>query len=228
MKNTQSEVMAATDITIVKFEAGKVWVYLITLLYERWKDRKAFPGSQIQITETLETACERVFSEATGDKNAKKNIIYKEQIYTFSDPKRDTRSRCISTEYLAIPSELNRNYAPTNNEKYSQGEWVELDKAKNLAYDHDEMLKKLKKKLATELQFSNLGILLMPKEFTLTDLQSLYEYCWGKKLDKRNFRKKILNMNIVKESGNMKTGDKSRPAKFYTSLKNSFIELDLF
>jgi len=224
LKNNQGGVLAASDDIIVKFEEGMLKLYVVKLLLGKWKDWWALPGSQLALNEDMDAAAERVYHEATG----LKDILHKEQLYTFSDPKRDTRGRCISTAFIVIPKKVEEKAKPNKKEKYVEGQWIDFAKAKGLAFDNMQMLKQAKDRIASKLEYSNLGVLLLPEVFTLSDLQKLYEYCWDKKVDNRNFRKKILAMKIVKETGKMRQSGVSRPAMLYKAVSQKLQYLSLF
>lgn len=217
-------VLAASDDIIVKFEGGKLKLYVVKLVLGKWKGWLALPGSQLGMNEDLDAAAERVYKEATGQKN----ILHKEQLYTFSDPKRDSRQRCISTAFIVVPEKIEDKAKPSNKDKYAEGQWIDFNKAKDLAFDNMDMLKRAKSRIAAKLEYSNLGVLMLPTEFTLSELQKLYEFCWNKKIDKRNFRKKILAMKIVKETGKMRQAAISRPAMLYKAFSQKLQYLSLF
>ena len=221
---SQIGVFAASDDIIVKFEEGKLQLYIVKLLLGKWKDWWALPGSQLTLNEDMDATAQRVYTEATG----LKDILHKEQLYTFSDPKRDSRGRCISTAYIVIPRSIEEKAKPIKKDKYSEGKWMDFESAKGLAFDNMQMLKQAKDRIASKLEYSNLGVLLLPSEFTLSDMQKLYEYCWNKKVDKRNFRKKILAMKIVKETGKMRQAKVSRPAMLYKAVSLKLQYLSLF
>jgi 8-oxo-dGTP diphosphatase len=211
---------SSCDDLIVKYQDGKLWFYVVELKLAPWVGCYALPGAAIRADETLDDTMRRVYFEALGEKQP----LYAEQLYTFSGLKRDSRSRSISTSYIVIPKP-GAGEKIENSVKYGKGEWRDLKNPGKLAFDHNEMVKKGFDRIAGKLLYSTLGVLLLPKEFTLTELQNLYEFCGEKGLDKRNFRKKILSLGIIEETGKMKTGGKSRPAMLYkaTSLKLEII-----
>jgi 8-oxo-dGTP diphosphatase len=218
-KATQNNPFAATDLVIPKFRDGKMLVYLVKISAEHSKGKWALPGALIKNDETLEQAAIRVFFEAS---NAKQVTL--EQLYTFSDPKRDPRNRSISTAYLAFADNPEKF---TVCSKYLEGKWFDVKEMPKLAYDHNQILNVALERIAAKLNYSTIGFFVLNKEFTLSEFQSLYEYFAKNPIDKRNFRKKVLTLNIVKETGKMVTDKIARPAKIYKSVSNKIEILSL-
>ena len=221
MNYTITAPFAASDLCIFRFMNGELYVYLVKLKYSFYKGLWALPGGLVKEKEDLETACKRIYKEATGRKNA-----YFEQLHTFSDPKRDPRTRSISTSYIALPQGEIVSFSPCS--KYQTGEWKKVKEIKTLAYDHLKILNNALEDIATKLNYSTIGLSLLPKKFTFKDLQDLYEYCLKIKIDKRNFRKKIISLNIIKKSGEMLTGIKARPAMLFTSKEPGIKAIPMF
>lgn len=167
------------------------------------------PGGVILQTESADEAASRHLSEKAHIKD-----IFLEQLYTFSDPMRDKRSRSISIAYLALLS-------PEAREKQmsSDGVWVSVEKLPSLAYDHAEIIKSALERLKGKLVYTNVAKDLVSKNFTLPELQRTYEIVLGRQLDKRNFRKKFLSTGLIKETS--KTRKTShRPAQLYRFVSN--------
>lgn len=212
---------AATDLVILKSDANRLMVFVVEITKGEFVGQWALPGAAVREDETLEQAATRAYTEATGEKKA-----YFEQLATFSELDRDPRHRAISTAYIAIPQAISPVMAP--GEKYAKGAWVEVKKAGKLAFDHSDILKTAIARITSKLQYSTMALHLLPEEFTLTELQNLYEYLSGQEIDKRNFRKKIESLDIVAESGNMKRGEKARPAKLYRARNTTIDIIPLF
>lgn len=177
-----------------------------------------FLGGIVLATETADEACDRILTEKGGLKK-----LYLEQLYTFSSVNRDKRNRVVSVAYLGMVS-------PDVAEKYVHEEamFVPVKELKKLAYDHDEMLLVALTRLRGKLTYTTIAQYLLPKQFTLTELQAVYELILQKEFDKRNFRKKILSLEVVKETGEMQEGVKNRPAALYEFTSKKLIELPLF
>jgi len=170
--------------------------------------------------ETLEDAAKRIYTEATKD-----TPLLLEQLYTFSDPKRDPRSRSISTAYFTFPKKTGEEFLAYS--KYLGGKWWNVKDIPKLAYDHNEILEVAFDRIASKLNYTTIALLLLPEEFTLTELQGVYEYFSKKKIDKRNFRNKILSLRIAKETGEFRKGE-HRPAKLYIPFRDEIEIISLF
>jgi 8-oxo-dGTP diphosphatase len=148
--------------------------------------------------------------------------VYTEQLYTFSEIERDERNRVISISYLGLvrPDVLQ--------EELGEGlRWCPVGKLPRLAYDHDEMYTVAHSRLKGKISYTNIAQYLLPKEFTLSELQEVYELILGKEVDKRNFRKKIIALGMVAETGEVQAGVKNRPAALYRFTSEKLTELSL-
>lgn len=211
---------SATDLVISKFRDGKLFIYLVKISVEHSNGKWALPGALVRDMETLEDAANRVFFEASNMR-----LVTLEQLYTFSDPDRDQRSRSISTAYLAFADN------PEGFEvcsKYIEGKWWDVHNIPKLAYDHNNVLEVALDRISSKLNYSTIGFFLLNKEFTLTEYQELYEYFIEEPIDKRNFRKKILSLKILKETGKMLTNRIARPAKIYSPKERKISIISLF
>lgn len=212
---------SAVDIVVLKFRKDELFVYLVKLANEHLKGALALPGALVKDREMLEETAERIFFESTG-----KKPFYCEQLYTFSDPERDPRSRSISTAYLVFPQKKEDSFSVCS--KYVEGEWFNAKALPILAYDHNQIIDVALSRIAAKLNYTTLAFMLLEKEFTLTELQKLYEYFFQTPFDKRNFRNRILSLGIVKETGGLRSGDKFRPAKLYRPSVEGVQTISLF
>lgn len=176
-----------------------------------------FLGGIITAKETAEEACERVLKE-------KGNLskVYLEQLYTFSGVNRDKRNRVVSVAYLGL---VRPDVVQTYN--HAEAMFRPLKELKKLAYDHNDMLAAALHRLRGKLSYTTIAQYLLPRHFTLTELQSVYETISKKEFDKRNFRKKILALDIVRETGRMQEGVQNRPAALYEFTSQKLQELPL-
>jgi 8-oxo-dGTP diphosphatase len=167
----------------------------------------------------LEEAAHRVLREKTGVKN-----VYMEQLYTFGDPQRDPRSRVITVAYFAlIPwKELDQ----PESQKVADLTWSSVDSLPKLAFDHKTILNYAVKRLRAKASYSNIVYGLMPKQFRLSELQSMYEIIINDKLDKRNFRKQMLATGLLEETGKKDTSGAHRPAMLYQFKKMEIVFLN--
>jgi 8-oxo-dGTP diphosphatase len=174
-----------------------------------------FPGGLIDASETAEIAVVRHLRD-----KVQLTKVYTEQLYTFSALDRDKRNRVISVAYLGcvVPSVV-VSYVP------AAAKWVPVTTLKKLAYDHGAMYDLAIARLRGKLAYTTMAQFLLPKSFTLTELQTVYEVVIGTTLDKRNFRKKILALNCLAETGKMQEGVQNRPAALYTFTSKKLVEL---
>lgn len=174
-----------------------------------------FPGGLIDKTETAEQAVVRHLTDKVQLKN-----VYLEQLYTFSALERDKRNRVISVGYVGcVVPDVVTSYAGDT------ATWVPVSKLKKLAYDHAAMYDMAIVRLRGKLAYTTIVQFLLPRFFTLTELQTVYEVIVGQTLDKRNFRKKVLALNFLTETGRMQEGVQNRPAALYTFISKKLIEL---
>lgn len=220
-KNLPSALVAA-DICILRIINGELCVYLTAVKNNPlYKNMKCLPGSLIHVDENAENTIQRVFDERT---NLLPKKVYIEQLYSFSDINRDKRGRAVAIAYLGLV-EQGDDYC-TENE--SRGGFVPLTQAKSLAFDHKEILIYALERLAGKMSYSTIIKKLLTHAFTLTELQQAYELILMKKLDKRNFRKKIINLEVLKETGEMRKEGRMRPAALHTWKKHTIEFFDLF
>jgi 8-oxo-dGTP diphosphatase len=150
--------------------------------------------------------------------------VFIEQLYTFSDPKRDPAARCLSVAHLAlVPPTVQLR----TTDKYSAIGWFPADSPPPLAFDHKAMLAYAVKRLRAKIGYTNIAWSLLPESFTLGDLQRLYEAILGRPLDPRNFQRRVVQIGLVEETGKMRTGRAHRPARLYRFLTTSYVELTI-
>ena len=199
------------DIVVFCVREKKLCVLLIKRLLDPFKGMWAVPGGFVLIDETLEAAAKRELEEETGVKD-----IYLEQLYTFGEPQRDPRGRVITVAYYALTHHPEVKLAAATDA--SAAEWYPAYALPQLAFDHKQIvgyaLQRLQRKFArTAVAFS-----LLPETFTLTQVQELYEIVFQRSFDKRNFRKKLLSLDILEEQ-DVKKDVSYRPPKLYSLKK---------
>lgn len=168
--------------------------------------RWAHIGGLIAVEETAEDAVERLLRDKAGLSG-----VALEQLATFSRVNRDPRGRVVSVAYLGLvdPEEGEGSGG------HVETKWVPLREATKLAYDHDEISEAALERLRAKLGYTNIARHLLPPEFTLSELQAVYETVLGRALDKRNFRKKIIATGLLKETGKTRRKGAMRPAALY-------------
>lgn len=183
---------------------------------KRWpfEDKWALPGSFVDMDESLEKAAERTLNEKIGVTQE----VYMEQLYTFGEPERDPRTRVITVGYFALVNEENIDIQRTTDVEDIQ--WHSAYDLPELGFDHDEIINYAIKRLRWKIEYSTAAFSLLPQKFTLSQLQNVYEVILDKKLDKRNFRKKIKKHDLVEETGEREKNVSHRPAKLYKSKKD--------
>jgi 8-oxo-dGTP diphosphatase len=200
----------AVDPVIFALINNKLNVLLIKMKNAPYTNAWAAPGGLIKPNESLEEAVGRLVNLKTGIVNQ----VHFEQLYTFGRVNRDPFGRVVSVAYLALIRPENMKLKTT--EEYQDIKWFPVSRLPKLAYDHREIIDVAIDRLQKRLGYTNIVRSLLPERFSLTELQAAYENILNKKLDKRNFRKKILALKLVKKTGIQERDKAYRPAEFYT------------
>lgn len=199
---------AAVDLVIFSIIEDKLSVVLIQMKKKPFEDMWAFPGSLVDEKDSLDEAARKTLQEKAGITD-----VYLEQLYTFGDVKRDPYHRVVSVTYYALIK--GEGVKLKTSDKYKNVQWFPIDNLPSLAYDHKEIARVALQRLKSKLEYTNIVYSLLPKQFTLSELQKTYEIILDKKLDKRNFRKKIDSLKILKSIDSYKTDGAHRPAALY-------------
>ncbi len=198
------------DIILFTFYAGDLKVLLIQRKGEPFQSKWALPGGFVGMDEDLSVAARRELAEETSVTD-----VYLEQLYTFGQPDRDPRGRVITVAYFALLSaDQTAGLQLQSNSDADDVRWWSMYALPELAFDHARILDYAMQRLRWKLEWTALGFLLLPAEFTLSELQKVYERVLDEPLDKRNFRRKMLATDVLEETGNIREGD-HRPAKLY-------------
>ena len=201
--------IVAVDLAIFTVQENDLKVLLVKMKKYPFEKMWAVPGGLIKPNEPLDKAALRELYEKTGIKN-----VYLEQLYTFGNPKRDPSGRVISVAYFALINTQEIKLKTTK--KYSDIKWFSAKNLPVLAYDHREIIDYALLRLRWKLEYTNVAYSLLPRYFTFSQLQKIYEIILGKKLDKRNFRKRMLFLKIVKSTQAKERGEAHRPARLFT------------
>ena len=198
----------SVDNVIFGFDEGDLKVLLIKRGTDPFAGMWALPGDLVYPNEDLDSAAGRVLEELTGISD-----VYLEQVKAFGAVNRHPLGRVITVAYFSL---INiRKYSVTAASFARKAKWHSVSKVKELAFDHTEILRSCFERLKNQVRTRPLGFELLPPKFTLTALQHLYEAILETSLDKRNFRKKILSMNLLVDLDETQEGVAHRPAKLY-------------
>jgi 8-oxo-dGTP diphosphatase len=198
----------AVDCVVFGLDVDDLKVLLIQRKLEPHQHQWALPGGFVHIDETLDEAARRELAEESGISD-----VYLEQLYTFGDLERDPRERVVSVAYYALAKlSDHRIRAATDAERVA---WFALDDLPKLAFDHPRIIERAQERLRGKVTYAPIGFELLPPRFTLTQLQRLYEIVLTRPLDKRNFRKKILSMDLLVETDEVEQGVRHRAARLY-------------
>ena len=206
------------DVVIFSLVEHDLEVLLIKRKYPPFADMWAIPGGFVRVNESLEEAAARELEEETGVTPG-----YMEQLFTFGNPNRDPRTRVITVAYFALVPYDAIQHRPGSDA--TETRWFSAFDLPELAFDHQEILNYGLTRLRYKLEYTSVGFELLPDVFTLSELQKAYEIILGEKLDKRNFRRKILSASILEETGKKKKEAEGRPAKLYRYRQDAVAEV---
>jgi 8-oxo-dGTP diphosphatase len=206
----------AVDIVIFTIRSGALTVLLARRGVPPFEGQFAIPGGFVHEDEDLNQAALRELLEETGVTD-----VYLEQLYSFGDAGRDPRGRVITVAYFALISPDRPLKAGTD---AAEAKWWETGKLPILAFDHARILDYALERLRYKLEYTTVGFQLLPEKFTLTELQEVYEAILGKSLDKRNFRRKISLLRILKPLPEYRRSGQ-RPARLHRFIAARFEKL---
>lgn len=205
-----------TDCVIFGFDGTRLNVLLIERGIEPFKGHWAFPGGFIRMDETCEQCARRELLEETGLSTA-----YMRQFHSFSSVDRDPRERVITIAYYALV----RLSEVTGGDDATRAQWFALDEIPSLAFDHDLILRRAMTELRKQIHFEPIGFELLPEQFTMKQLQHLYEAVLDVKFDRRNFYNKMLHLGLLAEQPETLARANHRDAKLYRFNPKSYAEL---
>ncbi len=194
------------DTVILTIKNDELKVLLVKRENEPFKGKWAIPGGYVRMSEDLDAAAMRVLKEKTNVDN-----IYLEQLYTFGDPLRHPVSRVITCAYFALIRADDVDVISADNVA-----WHKVNDLPALAFDHKEIIQYSLKRTRERLEMCPVAYQLLNEKFTLTEMQKAYELIMGKKLDKRNFRKKVIQTEGLRELDEFSKSTSKRPARLYT------------
>jgi len=206
----------ATDVVLFTVRQDRLQLLLIRRRHPPFRDCWALPGGFVAADENLDHCAARELREETGIDSA-----YLEQLYTFSRPDRDPRRRVISTAYYALlPA---RQLHPRAASDASACGWFRCDRLPPLAFDHADIIAMARDRLYAKLDYSTIAFQLLEPTFTLGEAQRVHEIILGRRLDKRNFRRRMLASTCLHDTGeSVRNGH--RPARLYALRQPGTVE----
>lgn len=208
LKKKYKFAVIASDVVIFTLKEGKLQVLLIKMKKTPFQKHWAAPGGLVKADESVDDAARRILMEKTGLDN-----VYLEQLYTFGEVDRDPFGRVVSVAYFALIPSSDLKLRTTK--EYGGVEWFPIKDLPRLAYDHRKIIRNAVERLRAKLGYTNIVYSLLSDQFSLGELQKTYEIILEKKLDKRNFRKKILSLDLIKKTGKKRSGMPNRPADLF-------------
>ena len=196
------------DCAVFGLDIEELKVLLIQRALPPFEGSWALPGGFVRLDETLEQAALRELREETGLFR-----VYMEQLYTFGAVERDPRERVVSVAYTALVNLHEHAIGAASDAR--DAAWFGVHDLPSLAFDHGEILEMALKRLKGKLRYEPVGFELLPKKFTLSELQHLYEVVLERELDKRNFRKRVLAMDLLVETNEVQQDVAHRAARLY-------------
>jgi 8-oxo-dGTP diphosphatase len=195
------------DLIIFTVRDSALQALLVRRKHPPFRGLWALPGGFVEEDESLEEAARRELREETGLRD-----VFLEQLYTFGDPGRDPRGRAVTVAHYA----LIRSSPVRAASDASEVGWFPAARPPRLAFDHARILGTGLRRLRAKLGYTTVGFQLLPTRFTLTELQRLYETILDRRLDKRNFRKKMLSLRLLAPHRGKRAEGAHRPAQLYS------------
>lgn len=196
------------DCVVFGFDEGDLKLLLIQRGLEPFLGKWALPGGFVRVEESLEGAAFRELEEEAG-----LTKVYLEQLYTFGAVDRDPRERVVTVAYYALVKL--GDHKPQSATDARNAAWFSVNDLPRVAFDHENIIDAALERLKSKVRYEPIGFELLPRKFTLTELQHLYEAVLETTLDKRNFRKKILSMDLLVETDEIEKDVAHRAARLY-------------
>jgi 8-oxo-dGTP diphosphatase len=199
----------AVDCVVFGFDEGDLKLLLVERAIPPFRGRWALPGGFVRMDETVDEAARRELWEETGLAD-----VFLEQLYTFGAVDRHPKDRVVSVAHYALVKLAGRRTRPATDVRAAT--WFPAADLPPLAFDHGQILRVGLERLRGKVRYVPIGFELLPPKFTLSELQHLYEAILGRPLDKRNFRKKLLAMDLVDALEETQQGVRHRAARLYS------------
>lgn len=196
------------DCVVFGLDEADLKVLLIQRDLEPFAGRWALPGGFVHLDETLDQAARRELQEETG-----LTKVFLEQLYTVGDVDRDPRERVITVAYFALVRLSDHQVQAATDARNAA--WFAIDDLPRLAFDHETIVAMALQRLQGKVRYQPIGFELLPPKFSLTQLQRMYEIILERELDKRNFRKKVLSLDILQDLDEVEQDVAHRAARLY-------------
>ncbi len=214
--NEHSKVFVSVDCIVFGFDEGQLKVLVGRRRMNPGCGQWSLYGGFVRDNESIDDAATRVLFELTGIRN-----LYMRQVGAFGSVDRDPGERVVSIAYYAL---INVNDYDKKLQEQYVAEWVSIDNVPQLYSDHNEMLRKARKMMQMKISSEPISFKLLPSLFTLTQLQRLYEAVCGEEVDKRNFRKRIKEMDFIEKTELIDKSGSKRGAYLYRFNKKAYKE----
>jgi 8-oxo-dGTP diphosphatase len=205
------------DVVLFTIQGGTLKVLLVKRQQPPYRGTWALPGGIVGAEESVDAAALRELQEETNISN-----IYLEQLYTFGEPHRDPRGRVVTVTYYAL---VDAQQLALRKTTQNEAAWFPIRKLPTLAFDHERIVDYAFERLRNKINYTTVAFQLLPRTFTLTELQRSYEVILGRRLDKRNFRRKMLQLGILKDTRTVQGSGRQRPARLYTFAAPKVVKL---
>ncbi len=208
------------DCIIFGYNEGKLNLLLLKRNFQPAMGEWSLMGGFVQENESTDDAAQRVLTELTGLEQ-----VYMEQVGTFGAVDRDPGERVISIAYFAL---INIKESDRELVKQHNAYWIDINELPPLIFDHKEMVIQARELIQKKMSTKPIVFNLLPKLFTLTQLQNLYENIYGETLDKRNFRRRIAEMNYIEKTDKIDKSGSKRGAALYQFNEETFLKTPKF
>ena len=205
--NINPQFYVSVDCIIFGLNEGELSLLLLKRNFEPEKGKWSLMGGFVQQNESEATAAKRVLKELTGLEN-----VYMEQVGAFGEVDRDPGERVISVAYYAL---INVDESDRKLVKKHNAQWINIHDLPELSFDHPAMIEKARELIRRKASLEPIGLNLLPRLFTLSQMQSLYETIQGETIDKRNFRKKVAEMDYIEKTEMIDKSSSRRGAYLY-------------
>lgn len=200
--------LVAVDCIIFGFQNNEIKLLVHPRKMEPEIGGLSLMGGFVMKNESVDQAASNILFNLTGLEN-----IFMEQVKVYGEINRDPGERVISCAYYAL---IDINAYDESQLKSHNAFWVNIDQAPKLIFDHHQMVEDALNILRRKAQIEPIGLNLLPEKFTLTQLQSLYEAIYGRALDKRNFRKKMLSLDFIEKLNEIDKSASKKGAYYYS------------